>query len=73
MVYRSREDAGEDYGAIYEIEHEILFDLDEERTDQAKLKESLVFYIRISRRILTIRSWKVKTFIFIYKENRHMK
>lgn len=38
-----REDAGEGYGAIYEIEHEILFDLDEERTDQAKLKESLVF------------------------------
>ena len=43
MVYRSKRDAGEDYGAIYEIEHEILFDLDEERTDQAKLKESLVF------------------------------
>ncbi|KOR89115.1 SMI1/KNR4 family protein [Paenibacillus solani] len=36
------EDAGEGGGAIYEIEHEILFDLDEERTDRAELKESLV-------------------------------
>ncbi|WP_127590350.1 SMI1/KNR4 family protein [Paenibacillus lautus] len=37
------EDAGEGFGAIYEIEHEICFDLDEEQTDRAELKKSLVF------------------------------
>ncbi|GIO88846.1 SMI1/KNR4 family protein [Paenibacillus lactis] len=40
------EDAGEDFGAIYEIEHEILFDLDEEQTDRAELKASLDYLYR---------------------------
>ncbi|MCV4230707.1 SMI1/KNR4 family protein [Virgibacillus sp. LDC1] len=37
------EDAGDGFGAIYEIEHEICFDLDEEQTDRAELQKSLVF------------------------------